>query len=160
MKEILSEKTGLQQQQEDRLKHHKNPLIGYVNINSLRNKFTDLRGIMKTLSLDYLVLSETKIYESFPTAQFNVENYEIRARRDRDKHGGVLIEFVRRGLICKKLRDYEPKYSECLCSEFTFTNKKWRCFSTYRPPESSNLSTFFEELTTSLSKAILKYENI
>ena len=150
MKENLSEETGLQQLQEDRLKHRKNPLIGYLNINSLRNKITDLRVIMKTLSLDYLILRETKIDESFPTSQFNIEGYEIRVRRDRDKYGGGLIEFARRGLICKRLRDYKPKYSECFSI----------CFSIYRPSESSNLSTFFEELTTSLSKAILKYENI
>ena len=112
MKENLSEETGLQQLQKDRLKH-KNPLIDYLNINGLRSKITDL--ILKTLSLDdYLILSETKIDESFPTAQFNVEGYKIRARRDQDKYVGDLIEFVRRGLICKKLRDYEPKHSECL----------------------------------------------
>ena len=115
---------------------------------------------MKTLSLDYLILSETKIDESFPTSQFDIEGYEIRARRDRDKYGGGLTEFVRRSLICKILRDCEPKYSEYLCSELTFTNKKWICFSIYRPPESSNLLTFFEELRTSLSKAILKYKNL
>ena len=46
------------------------------------------------------------------------------------------------------------------CSELSFTNKKWICFSIYRPPEPSNLSTFFEELTTSPSKAIRKYENL
>ena len=160
LKEDLSEETGLQQLQEDKLKHCKNPLIGYLNINSLRNKITLLRVIMKTLPLDYFVLNETKIDESFPTSKFNVEAYGIRARRDRDKYGGGLIEFVRRGLICKKLRDYESKYSECLCSELTFTNKKWICFSIYRPPKSSNLSTFFEELTKSLSKTILKYENL
>ena len=78
---------------------------------------------MKTLSLDYLILSETKIDESFPTSEFNVEGYEIRARRDTNKYGGGLIEFVRRGLICKRLRDYGPKYSESLCSELTFINK-------------------------------------
>ena len=88
MKENLSEETGLQQLQEDRLKHRKNRLIGYLNINSLRNKITDLRVIMKTLPLDYLILSETKIDKSFPTSQLYVESYEIRARRDRDKFGG------------------------------------------------------------------------
>ena len=35
-----------------------------------------------------------------------------------------------------------------------------RYFSIYRPPESSNLSMFFKELTISLSKGILKYENL
>ena len=73
LRENLSEETGLQQLQEDRLKHRKNTLIGYLNINSLRNKIIDLRVIMKTLSLDYFILSETKIDESFPTSQFNVE---------------------------------------------------------------------------------------
>ena len=63
-------------------KHHKNPLIGYLIITSLRNKITDLWINMKTLSLDCLDLSETKIDESFPTAQFNVEGYEIRAKHD------------------------------------------------------------------------------
>ena len=106
MKENLSGETGLQQLQEDRLKHRKNPLIGYLNINSLRNKITDLRVIRKTLSLHYLILSETKIDESFLTSQFNAEGYEIRARRGRDKFGWGLIDFVRRGLICKKLRHY------------------------------------------------------
>ena len=35
-----------------------------------------------------------------------------------------------------------------------------RLSSIYRPPVSSNLTTFFEELTKVLSKAVLKYENI
>ena len=38
LKENLPEETGLQQLQEDRLKHRKNPLISYLNINSLRKK--------------------------------------------------------------------------------------------------------------------------
>ena len=60
---------------------------------------------MKTLPLDYLIISETKIDESLPTAQFSVEGYEIRARRNRDNYGGGLTEFVRRGLLCKRWRD-------------------------------------------------------
>ena len=57
---------------------------------------------METLSLDYIIPSETKIDESFPTTQFNVEGYDIRVRFDWDKYGGDIIEFVRRGLICKR----------------------------------------------------------
>ena len=109
---------------------------------------------MKTLFLDYLFLSETEIDESFPTAQFNVEYYEIRARRDQDKYGGGLIEFVLRDLTYKRLRNFESKHSECLCSEFIFIDKKWTCFSIYRPIESSSFTMFFEELTISLSKVM------
>ena len=49
---------------------------------------------------------------------------------------------------------------QCICSEFAISKSKWICFSIYRPPVSSNLTTFFEELTKVLSKAVLKYENI
>ena len=51
----------------ERLKHSKNPMIGYLNINSLRNKLTDLKVTLKYLSLDYFVLSETTLPESFRT---------------------------------------------------------------------------------------------
>ena len=50
----------LQILQENRMKFHNNPLLGYLNISSLRNKVIDLRIIFKTLSLNYFVLSETK----------------------------------------------------------------------------------------------------
>ena len=70
--------------------------------------------------LVYLVLSETKLDDSFPLAQFNLPNYEIRARRDRDKVGGGLIEFVNKGVICKKLKIFEPRKSECICSELLY----------------------------------------
>lgn len=51
---------------------------------------------MKTVSLDYLIFGETIIDESFPTAQFNVKNHEIRARRLRDQLGESKI-------ICKEV---------------------------------------------------------
>ena len=124
MKGNLAEETGLQPLQEDKIKHHKYPLIRYFTINNSRNKITDFRVIMKTLSLDYLVLIESKLDESFLTAQFNVEGFEIRARCDGGKYGGGLIDYVCRGLICKRLRECEPKHSECLCSELPFINKK------------------------------------
>ena len=125
--------TDLQVLHHERLKHNKNAIIGYLNINSLRNKLTDLKVILKYLSLDYFILSETKLDESFPNAQFTLDGYEIRARRDRNKFGGGLIEYVRKGLICKRTDKYEPKSNECICSEITFSKKKWVIFSIYRP---------------------------
>ena len=55
--------------QDDRLKFLYNPLIAYLNINSLRNKVIDLGKILKDLPLDYIVISETKLDESFPNSQ-------------------------------------------------------------------------------------------
>ena len=61
------------------MENYKNPLIGYLNINSLRNKVLDLGIIMQELQLDYFVISETKLNESFPTSQFQIDGYDIRA---------------------------------------------------------------------------------
>ena len=91
--------------QNDGLKFLHDPLIAYLNINSLRNKVTDLGEILKDLLLDYLVISETKLDESFPNAQFKLNGYEVRARRERHKHGGGLTEFVRQDFICKRLKN-------------------------------------------------------
>ena len=42
----------------ERLKVDKNPLVGYLNINSLRNKTFILREIIQYLNFDYFVLSD------------------------------------------------------------------------------------------------------
>ena len=56
------------------LRYLKQPLFAYLNISSLRNKVIDLKEIAGYLSPDYLVLSETKLDDSFPSAQFNLPN--------------------------------------------------------------------------------------
>ena len=76
-----------------RIKNPNNPLIGYLNINSLRNKVVDLREILSNISPDYFVVAETKLDHSIPSKQLEIENYEIRNRKDRDKNGGGLIEY-------------------------------------------------------------------
>ena len=52
------------------------------------------------MRLDYFVVSETKLDGSFQSTQFAIENYEIRERRDRNGHGGALIAFVKKGIVC------------------------------------------------------------
>ena len=71
----------------DRLNYPRNPLIGYLNINFIRNKISDIREVFRKLQLNYFVSSETKIHESFPLVQFNIHDYEIRDRRDRENTG-------------------------------------------------------------------------
>ena len=38
--------------------------------------------------------------------------------------------------------------------------KKWICFSIYRPPLTGNIKTFFEEMNEVTSKALCKYGNL
>ena len=96
---IATGKSDLQMLHNVRFEYPKNLLCGYLNINRLRNKIHDLRLIIHDVPIDYFIISETKLDNSFPNAQLAINNYEIRARRDRDKNGGGLIEFVRKGFI-------------------------------------------------------------
>ena len=135
-------------------------MIGYLNINSLRNKIIDLREVLKHISLDYFVLSETKLDNSFScTQQFQMSHYKRGARGDRSKYGDGLIEFVKKGLICKRLKTFETVNSDRTCSELTISNNKWICFSVYYHHSQGNLELFFDELSSCLSKASESYEN-
>ena len=96
----------------------------------------------------------------FQMRNFKIDDYEIRASRDRDKYNGALIVFFRREVICKRISYLELSFSECICSELTISKSRWLYFSVYGPPDPGNLSIFFEEQSESLSKAILKYQNI
>ena len=48
--------------------------MSYLNINSLRKKIINLREVEKFLELDYFVISETNIDESFSSQQFTMDN--------------------------------------------------------------------------------------
>ena len=82
---------------------------------------------------DYPVISETKLNEEFSNAQFLISNYELKSRRNRNKHGGWLLEFARKGLICKTITIPSNIISEIISSELTIKNKIWIVFSVYRP---------------------------
>lgn len=80
----------------DRERHCKNPLIDYLNINILRNKIIDMRIILQGLQLNYFVLSEIKLDKRFPTRQYRLSRYQIRARKNRNKYGGELLGYVKK----------------------------------------------------------------
>ena len=48
-------------------------LLAHININSIRNKFDQLVSSIKN-NIDILMISETKIDNSFPTMQFHIED--------------------------------------------------------------------------------------
>ena len=137
----------------------KNPFIAHLNLNSLKNKINYIRILIQDIPLDYFVLSETKLDKSFPTAQFRIPGYEKRARNDQNKYGGGLIEYVKKGVICKRIQKLKMLTNESVFSELTIAKKKWLYLGIYRPPTPENLVSLFEELTDSLSKRSEFYKN-
>ncbi len=143
-----------------RNKYPSNPLIAYLNINSLRNKIIDLKEILGKALPDILVLAETKLSNEFPTRNFIEQNYQFPIRKDRNEHGGGLMQFNRKGVICNRIQTLESEHLEMLSTELTVNKKKWIIFSIYRPPVSSNLKIFFREISLCMNKALEKYDNV
>ena len=90
-----------------RNKYPNNPIIGYLNINLLRNKIIDFREIMSKALLDIVSTDETKYYHFSPFW------------RDRNSEDGGKLVFVKNGLI-----DLETKVSETKCIELKTKKKK------------------------------------
>ena len=143
-------------------KYPNNPIIGYLNINSLRNKIIDLRHVVSVSQPDILTISETKLDDTFPDVQFRMDGYYSPAqfRRDRNKHGGGLMVFIRNGIPVKRAKTFEPSNQEAICFEVTITKRKWIIYAFYRSESYSKLDVFPEEFKKSVDKAINKYENI
>ena len=68
-------------------------IVGHLNINSLRNKFEALQFIINR-NLDIILLSETKLDDSFPSAQFMLKNFGVPYRSDRNSNRGGLLLYV------------------------------------------------------------------
>ena len=65
----------------------------HINVNSIRNKFDQLVYGVKG-KVDVLRIKETKLGESFPTVQFNIEGYYT-FRSDRNEYRGGILLYVR-----------------------------------------------------------------
>ena len=69
--------------------------MGHLNINPVRNKFEALKFIINR-NIDIILLSETKLDDSFTSAQFMLKNFGIPYRLNRNSNGGGLyFMFVR-----------------------------------------------------------------
>ena len=72
-----------------RIRNPNKIIIGNLNINSLPNKFEQLKDIVM-LHIDIFVLTETRLDDIFPTAQFLVNGFSEPYRLDRNRNGGGL----------------------------------------------------------------------
>ena len=73
-----------------RIENPLNVILFYLNINSIRNSFSDLQQVISD-SVVILTIAETKIDSTFLTAQFRFANYHTTYRLDiSDKCGGIL----------------------------------------------------------------------
>ena len=69
-------------------------IIDHLNINSVRNKCEALKFIINN-NIDIFLISETKLDDSFPTAQFLIKGFSAPYRFDRNSKGSALLLYIR-----------------------------------------------------------------
>ena len=113
-----------------RIKNVDRLIIGSLNINSLANKFEQLKEVVGTY-LDVFIIVETKLDNSFPTAQFSIAGYNT-FRMDRNNVGGGLLVYVREDIPCKAVTKHNfKKYIEGIFIELNLRKTKILLFATY-----------------------------
>jgi hypothetical protein len=136
--------------------HRNNFMASYLNINSLRYKFTEIHDLIVKNSMDFLCVAETKLDDSYSDALFEIDNYRT-FRRDNSSFSGGLLAIVRSDIPCHLRSDFVCKFVETLCIEVTLTSKKILVACLYRNPRISN-ADFENDISTLVEKIIVSYD--
>ena len=130
-------------------------IIDQININSIRNKFETLVSFINN-NLDILMISETKIDDTFPDSQFLIEGFSVHFRLDRTAKGGGILLYIR-GDIPKKVTFDESL--EGFFIEINLRSKKWLLGCSYNPHR-DKITPHLRNISTALDKLSTDYENV
>ena len=135
------------------------PIFAQININSIRNKFQFVTSEIID-SVDVLLVSETKLDDSFPTAQFLLDGFSKPYRLDRCSNGGGILLYVKHYISSRLLTDHRlPDNVECLFTEINIRNKKWLLCCSYNPHKNNTLD-HISYLSKDLGSYVSHYNNI
>ena len=143
---------------EYRLKHLKNCHFAYLNVNSIRYKMKEVQSVIHLLQPVVFTAAETKIDDSFTTAQFHINGYHPPLRRDRNANGGGLLTYVRSDIPCQRL-DFQTSLVETLTMEIVLNKTKWVVASVYKPPKVTDYQ-FQSEMEPLLERLTSLYDRI
>ena len=140
-----------------RLENPNRIMSGQLNINSIRNKFEMLTSLIAN-EIDVLLLSETKLDETFPLEQFLISGFAKLLRLDRNSKGGGIMLFIRDNIPFRLLKlGNLPSNTEALFIEINFRKKIWLCCG-YNPNKSL-INKFIYDIGKVLDSYIDNYDN-
>ena len=140
-----------------RLKNLNKIIVGHLNINSIRNKFDFLAPQVQGI-IDILMISETKLDESFPPVQFLLDGYCDPFRFDRDGNWGGILLYIRDDIPSKLLS--KNKNIEGFFVELNLRNKKKWLLSCSYNPKKATISSHLAELSRNTDLYLTKYDQL
>ena len=125
----------------------------------MRNKFESLSTQVKG-NIDVLMVSETKIDDSFPVGHFVIDGFSIPYRLDRDSNGGGIMLYVREDIPSNLLATDEKNHIESFYVELNLRNEKWLLNCSYNPNKTmicnqDALSTYLDLHSTTYEKMLI-----
>ena len=138
-----------------RVKNVNRLIIENLNINSVSNKFDQLKSFAQG-KFDILIVTETKLDSIFPNSQFMIDGYREPYRFDRNRNGDGVLIYIREDISSKLLADHKlPHDIERIFVELNLRKKKWLLFGSYHQPSQSD-----EYFLHQVKKGLDMYSNI
>ena len=160
---MLSESAELSALEMARQENSNDMLLCHLNINSIQNKFEELKDIITKFKVQIMVVSETKIDSSYPDSQFHVPGYYLH-RQDRKKGGGGILMLVSSKIQSKRIKiDRRYKTIEPLALEIGLKTRKVILLAIYRPPKkvTGSYQLLLEEEMSHISNwAVLQHQSV
>ena len=130
-----------------------------ININSIRNKSKPLKKMIKD-NTDILLVSETKLDDTFSVFQFYIDGYSTPYHFDRTSHGGGNLLYIREDIPSKILK-FEPLQNnfEDFFVEINL-RKKRRLLSCSYNPTWENIVNRVKNISTGLDQFSATYDNL
>ena len=132
-------------------------MLGHLNINSVRNKFEAFTYIIDN-NIELLLISETKLDDSFPTAQFQMKDFSVPYRYDRNGKGGELLLYIREDIQSKLLISKSKCNIETLSVAVNLRQRKWFLNCSYNPHQNL-ISNHLECLNRLIDKHSNSFDN-
>ena len=123
----------------------------------MRNKFQTLKFIIDN-NIDIFLISEAKLDDSFPLAQFLIKGFSAPYRFNRNSKGGGLLFYIREDMLSKILMCSFYCDIETLIVEINLRKRKWLLNGSYSSNK-SQISHHLECLNSLLDEHSKKYEN-
>ena len=141
-----------------RVKNMDRIILGHINLNSIRHKCDMMADLIKG-KIDILLISETKIDSTFPTAKFEIHGYSSPYRLDRTISGGGLLLYTREDIPTRLLPSKHFGKIESLILEINISKKKWLLVGIYNPCKSM-IANHLMILSKNLEHYQSSYDNI
>ena len=133
-------------------------VIGQLNINSIRNKFESLKLLIKD-NIDIMVITESKLDDTFPAEQFAIEGYNLPFRHDNTASSGGVLIYVRNDIPCREFINHPNENNiEGIFLEINLRKTKWLLFGGYNHNK-MNIENYLCKLGPILDTHMCKFDN-